>query len=86
MKVYIDTPENGYSRMTATTIADLHTFAKEIGLTDPTCYVGDPEEPHYIASTRFKKKAIIAGAEEVSRVEMNNIFIKHYSKSKDGNI
>lgn len=74
MTIYVDEPRYQYGRMkmchlTATTLDELHAFAKKLGL-KPEWFQDHPRHPHYDICKFNRAKAIALGARPVQTREM----------------
>lgn len=75
--IIIDTPSNGWSHLAATTIEELHEFAKSIGL-KREWFQDKPGHPHYDLKGTMIDRAKQRGATEVQRKELLKFLRENY--------
>lgn len=75
--VVIDNPANGWSHLGATTIEELHEFAKSIGL-KREWFQNKPGHYHYDLKGTMIDRAINRGATLLERRDFLNFLRKNY--------
>lgn len=69
-------------------LEELHRFAESIGLErsyfqDPRYSPGDQGRPHYDVTPGARKRAVAAGAEEISAVDTHSVIDRHHAAARE---
>jgi hypothetical protein len=83
--VIVDSAVRGWAHLTASTIEELHSFAKAIGLKKEWFQGSGKNEfrPHYDITSAMSSKAVKAGAKKVTRREFSKFLKVMYPQKEE---